>query len=500
MSAEPGTDSRLKSSWSTVLSVVLGLFVASAFLSVNVFPVVGSDAMLYIEHSRDLFSGGLVEHGYRQVGYPVFLALTRFVANVTNAEPLLATVVVQRAMLLLVVYLAWRYWRWWSLFLIVVLVASDTLALSNYVLTESVAASLAILLVFPTVTFLQRLGREDFTRNLAWLGVLIVALVVGLYLLRFTFAVFAAVPLVLAIVGWRTPRRWLTFGMLGVTVVTIGVLALATSIENEAEHGEFFPSVEGDPVRYYFAWQQVFKVPPDVTLTDELLEFWDLGQVHHFTTEIRALKLSPREKKAAYDAEITAMFEAAGRSELGTQVDSLLYSLRGGRINDLRLDLIAAARREDVDSHIYLSGFARHWGKQTFANIYNDGQLAEVLITDPIGIPAPVASTSRLIAWLLPIGLLVMVVGLFVRSTRPLSAMGQLVVIAFAIGVGAIRADNFRFVWPTSAFGIAIATGVLATLAVEFRARQARSSVDSLQDDESKDGESLTQKRDIVDP
>jgi uncharacterized membrane protein len=69
-----------------------------------------------------------------------------------------------------------------------------------------------------------------------------------------------------------------------------------------------------------------------------------------------------------------------------------------------------------------------------------------------------------MIAVLLPLGLIFMVIGLTRGHTRWISVAGLLVVAAFAFGMGIIRADNLRFLLPTSGFGIAVGTAVLAQL------------------------------------
>ena len=445
------------------LAVVLGLVALSAFLSVNIFPIVGNDSVLYLDHSQNLSGGGWVEYGYRQFGYPLVLAVNRFFANALNADALLSMAMLQRLLLAAGAVLAWRFWRWWSLPLIAFLVSAETLAHANFILTESLAMPLAVLLVFPTILCIEILQRDEDgseRRRLMVYGAIVAAGVLVMYSLRFTFAVFAAIPLVLAIQAWRTPHRRLMLWVLGLSVSVIAVIGVLTSLENQREHGVLTPTASGNAVRYYFAWQQVFEVHPENPHDDDLARFYDRGQVHDFSRGVQA------QDDAAYDAEIEAMLEAAGIPVFGSKVQSFWYSLIGGRLDDLEpaVQRTIDAQRLEVDPLIYLNQYAMRQGRERFVNEYNDGMPVGAVITDPVGMPSPLPSARDLASWMVPISLVVMAIGLAFPSTRPLSAIGLIVVLAFALGVGWLRADNFRFLITTSAFSIAAGSGVLAAL------------------------------------
>ena len=479
---------------------LLVLLIASFVLSVNTFPVMTNDSVFYLEHSHDLLGGGLVENGYRQVGYPFTLAVIRTVSGFLGAEPLLAAAVLQRVLLIVAGYLSWRSWRWWSLPILVFFVAAETLAFTGFLLTESLAMSLAVILVFPTVRFVELMQKRTSLdkRRAIWLGGVIVAFVVGLFSFRFTYAVFGAVPLTLAVAGWRTPYRRITTSMLGVTVMLMGVFTLVTSLENRAEHDVFAPSVRGEAVRYYFAWQQVFTVRPENRIEPDLDGFYNGGFVHQFNRDVDAMALSPSGEQAAYNAEIEAMLEAAGIPPTRSKLESSLFALQGGRLHDLHdaVDAVVASRRSDVEDLIYLNQFAMRRGPEEFVEEYNGGQLVEAVITDPIGVVAPVPSTRSLLGFMLPAAIGLMLLGLAVRRTRALATVGLLVVVAFALGLGWIWADNLRFLMPTSAFGLAIASGVLV-LFVHGRSRSIREAVDH---DEGEYGELVSHDGETVDP
>jgi hypothetical protein len=450
------------------LGVLLVLFVALAFLRVNMFPVVTNDSVLYLEHSFDIGGGGWVEYGYRQLGYPLFLATARALGGVFGAEPLLTAAVLQRALLVLAAFLAWRFWRWWSLPVIGFVVAGQTLAYTNFLLLEGLALPLSLLLVFPTIRFLQVLGREESAtqrRRAVGYGATVVLLVLILFSLRFTFAVFAAVPLVLALAGWRTRYRRMAISMLGATVALMGLFVALMSIENLAEYDRFAANVRGEPVEYYYAWQQVFTLHPENRNDPSLQNFYDEDFVHDFIREVDAMGWSPEERKAAFDDEIAEMLEAAGIASGLSRAESSLHALIGGRLHDTGGVIRDVAASRDFDTAlVYLNEFAQRRGQEAFVEEYNEGRDAGALLTNSLRVPLPAPSTKAMIAVLLPLGLIFMVIGLTRGHTRWISVAGLLVVAAFAFGMGIIRADNLRFLLPTSGFGIAVGTAVLAQL------------------------------------
>lgn len=333
---------------------------------------------------------------------------------------------------------------------------------------------LALLLVLLVTSYLDLVDSEasdlGHARNL---GILIVVTVLALFALRFTYAVFVVVPLLLAIKSWRTPQRAIGGWMLSITVVMMGVVAIGASVENRAEFDEFSPSARGQPVRYYFAWQQVFVIHSENAQDPALASFYDGGVVHDFSREVDRLELSPSGKKTLYDAEIEAMFDAAGLSATRVRAATFVNALAGGRLNDIApsIEAVIDSRRTDLDWIVYRNGFAVRNGQIAFVDRYNDGQMVEALVTNPVGKPLTWPSSHTLIAILLPLAVVAMAISLFTRH-RTLGAIGLLVVVSFAFGMGWLFADNFRFLFPTSVFGIAIGTALVATAADNHRAKR----------------------------
>ncbi|HEX9977523.1 MAG TPA: hypothetical protein VGB41_02745, partial [Acidimicrobiia bacterium] len=73
-----------------VVAVVLG----SRLLSVGLIPTVTTDSLTYLKYSNDLTGNGFVLLGYRQFGYPLFLALVDLLGRGFGIEPLILTVAI----------------------------------------------------------------------------------------------------------------------------------------------------------------------------------------------------------------------------------------------------------------------------------------------------------------------------------------------------------------------------------------------------------------------
>ena len=457
---------------------MLGLVILASLLSVNVFPAITNDSVVYIEHSRDLLGGGLVVDGFRQVGYPAFLGAIRGIADFVGAEPLLATAVVQRLLLVLAGVLAFRAWRWWSLPLLVFLFAPATIAYTNFLLTEALAFSLAVLLVLPTVAYLRAIRdqpHETLSRRLLLWGGLATLGALYLFTVRFTFAVFGAIPLVLAMAGWKSRHRKLGLGLLASYVLLAGTFTLALALENRGELGVATPSATGDHAEYYYAWLQVFREEPENRTDPELAEYYDDGVVYDFERQLTADDVPYRERNDQFEDEISAMLSAAGVSEQLSKVESMAWSLLGGRIHDVAGGLhgIVHSTSSDVDESIYLNSLALQNGPQAFADRYNDGRRPQAIITDPLGVRFPVPDGQSLTMLLVPLSVTTMIIGLRYTDSRWTATTGILVVLATAIGMGWIRADNFRFLLVSSAFAIAVATSLLPQLWPRWREKTA---------------------------
>jgi hypothetical protein len=450
------------------------IVVAVSVLSLNTFPVATSDSLFYLDYSRSFDTYGLVTLGYRQFGYPLFLATVRGAAGVVGVEPMLAVAIIQRALLLTACVLAWVHWRWWSLAFIALMVTSETLVYSNLMLTEGLALPLGALIVFPAIFCMSALrdgSYQEKTSSVLMWTVVVSMMALALFSLRFPFVVFGAVPLALLIAAWGTSLRRKVAVIFGGFVLCGAVFTLVMSVENDRDFRVFAPSANGATARYYYAWLQVFRVHPKNQTNPALAEFYNEGRLRDYITSVQEADTTHEEKWALYDQRTDAMLEAADMSIMGSRLSSMMWSLAGGRIDDIGTALvqIIPATRDGIERAMYFNGYYQENGAAALETRYNEGQRAEAVITDAIGRPLPSPGTRWVLAILLPTSLIVMVAGLWRPAIRLLAATGLTVVFAQAIGMGWIRTDNLRFLLPGSVFGVAVGTAVLCQLVASRR-------------------------------
>lgn len=456
---------------------VASIIILSTVASVNTFPVVTNDSLVYLGHSSNLSTYGLVSNGYRQFGYPVALTLSRAAADLLTIEPLLFTSLAQRAILLAGIVLSVIMWKWTSAALLVFLLSASTLAYPDLILTEGLSVPLAVLLAIVFLGFAaKRTGWEESGRWRLWASSgTVVLLAIWLFAIRFPFAVFGLVPACVALISWKSTFRLPALCLLALYIVAAGSLTLALSIENADEYGVFFPTVRGERSAYWATWSLVFTVDAENRDDPALASFFDDGNPYEFMGKVDNSGIPYTEQRAVYRAAIDDLLAAADISPGWSQVQSFLWSLRGGRLDDLAgiTDRIAASSRHNVDGIIHSNRFSREHGVEAFSERFNNGQEPEAMLTSAAAPRLPLPDGQQTLSLLLPVGLLVLLVAAIQRGTRIESSVGLLVVLGYAAAIGIIRADNYRFLITTSAFGLVMATGVGYRLLHMLRVRRA---------------------------
>jgi hypothetical protein len=461
------------------LAVVLGLIALPTVLSVNLFPVITEDSLTYLGYADNLGDSGFVVAGYRQFGYPLFLAFGERLGRLVTIEPLLFTVALQRMLVVLgLIYAVWVF-RWWSIPILVFAMTQAMIAYTNLVLTEGLSIPLALILGTATAHFfrLRFSSRGESPRLLPVVlvgGVGLTAL--GLLAIRFPYAVFGVCPLVVALGARDTTisrPAWAVFGSyVLIAIVTLGLI----SSENQREFAQFSPNTNGARTEYWAAWKLVFEQHPENALDPSLSEFYDGGNPYVFINGIDDMDLSYDEEASIYEEAISDLLAVAGIEEWGSRFESFAWALRSGRNDDVEgtIEAILNSDRMTVDQAIHVNSYSRENGAQAFADQVNGGDLPEAVITDPLGLRMPLPPARDLAAILLPVSLAAQLWGLAHRNTRLLGLAGLSAVIAYAGLIGYIRADNFRFMTTITVFAVTVATGVIALRAADRSARSRR--------------------------
>jgi hypothetical protein len=458
-----------------ILVVVGGLTIVSTLLSVNTAPSITNDSLVYLDHSYDLATYGFVNFGYRQVGYPIALAILRTVADWLTIETLLFTAMVQVSLLFLVVGLVALKWSWRGVLLIVALIAVNTRTFPNFILTEGLAMPLAALLALALLEFVSSLdGAEQGRQRRLWIfGATVTLLSILLLSIRYPFAVFGLAPLGVLWASWRTTFRKQAAILFGFYLVMAGALTWALSAENADEYGVFFPTVRGERSAYWATWSIVFTAYPENAEDPELADFYDEGNPYQFIQEVEDSAISYAEQRQIFDDASADLLAAAGLSARRSQLESFLWALRGGRLDDIgwRIDQFAAATRHNIDEAMHANRVSRREGIPAFSESYNQGTIPEAVITSEGALRLPLPDGRKPVAILLPIALVVMAVGIFRPNARVAATVGLLSVVMYAAAMGMVRADNYRFLVTTSVFGLVLATGVGVEMARNWSGR-----------------------------
>jgi hypothetical protein len=461
------------------LAVVLGSIALPALWSVNLFPVITEDSLTYLEYADNLGDSGFVVAGYRQFGYPLFLAIGEQLGRLLTIEPLLFTVAVQRALLVLgLVYAIWVF-RWWSIPILGFALTGAMIAYTNLMLTEGLSIPLALILGTATAHFfrLRFSPRGESPRLLPVVLLVVVGLTAfGLLTIRFPYAVFGVCPLVVAVAARDTTvsrPAWAVFGSYALlAIVTLGL----TSFENQREFAQLSPSTNGARTEYWAAWKLVFEHHPENAIDPSLSQFYDQGDPYAFIHGVDAMDLPYQEEASIYEEAMSDLLAGAGIGEWSSRFESFAWALRGGRIDDIEgtIEAILNSDRMKVDQAIHMNSYSRENGAQALADRFNRGALPEAVITAPLGLRMPLPAARVLAAILLPVSLAAHIWGLAHRYTRLLGLAGLSAVIAYAGLIGYIRADNFRFMTTIIVFAVTIATGVIALRAADRSARSQR--------------------------
>jgi hypothetical protein len=455
--------------WPRVVAFV-ALAVAIGFaLSVNLFPNINNDGVEYIAFSQRLGDTGLVHLGYRQFGYPLFLAIGRIVSGLLGVEPLLAASFGQRLLLAIAAGYAVWLWRWRALPLLFLVVTPSLLAYTNLILTEGLTVPLALLLACVTahhfrVTARPLQGRDGRAGAMpqahtaavtAWVAV---AITLALLAIRFPFAVFAVVP---AAIWWRARREKADSrayaAAFAVYLLGAALLAFGLTSENRAEMGVATPSARGERAMYWSAWHLVFTLHPENRVDPSLADFYDDGSPYFRIWEIEDEHRSYPDQAAILESSAQELLSAAGLSLPRERFFSLLGALRGGRLDDVRprVEAILDTDASNVDEVIHADDVSRREGWDVFNDRYNRGSKPQAVITSPLFPSPPLPHVSDTLRLLLPAALLGSVLLSLRKRQALLGSVFLVPPLAYAAALAWLLADNGRFLMTTSTYAVA---------------------------------------------
>lgn len=405
--------------------VFVGVLLASAVVVVDA--VVTYDSGEYLAHSRDLTGLGLVQLGYRQVGYPLVLWFGRVVASPFGGDGLQVVALLQRLLLVAAATYGALVLRWFAVPLLALALLPGSFVYTNLILTEGVGLGLAVLFAVVLVHALQRLRtdrRDSVTFGLFAAGV---ALLCVLAVIRFHLIVLTPAVAVVFFAMYRDPgtagrRPMVAVGAAG--ILLLGGFLIGATVENAREYDIARPSVRGEGPTYWATWRIVFTIT-DPHLASQLPDLYADGEEYALIVETR--HLPPEEERRRLSEATTTLRDASALSITEHRIRSMWGTLRGGRFDDIAFLVsgIASAR---------------------------------------ISALASLPSAGTILSVLLPACLVCFTFGLAVREVRPVSLAGLIPLLGLMLGTGYLMLDNVRFLIVPAVAIVALGCGCAQAL------------------------------------
>ncbi|MCL1594893.1 MAG: hypothetical protein M3132_11145 [Actinomycetia bacterium] len=465
------------------MALAFGVVAAALVIAVDIFPIITNDSLAYIGHSNSLVTTGFIQIGYRQFGYPFFLASVDTMASLVHLEPLLATVLLQRLVYLSAVAFAVWLWRWRAIPLVVLAIVPSLLTYTNFILTEGIAIGLVAWYAV-LVALVVRLGSSSsdgvpgYPRiSLRAAGILASLVYVLLALIRFQYALLIIGVLGVWYVMYRAGGKVRTASIVtSVSVVLLLSLFFgAVTLENGRELGAFSPSARGERSRFWATWQVAFTLNPENRSNVVLAQFYGDGSPYTFMGSVDSLP-SYADQQHAYAEAMEGVIDGMNTTWATQRLASAIGVLEGGRIDDVRSMVQAAsqAQFDSIEESMFRARPIREEGIGYFIDRYNDGKRVQPLILSPLAPLRTFPYFVSILRWMLLSAIGVLLVGLFVRLSRLLAWIGILTLLSTVAVFGYLLMDNVRFILVPLLFVLFAATGVGDILWRQYRSRRIR--------------------------
>jgi hypothetical protein len=438
----------------------IGMVFLSAFLAVDIFPVITNDSLAYLGHSDSLRDTGAIQFGYRQIGYPAFLAVVDRIATLFRMEPLLITVLIQRFIYLGALLFTLKLWKWRALPLVFLGLLPSLLVYTNLLLTEGLAIGLALWYAILLAWLIQigmgmrkeRLTQKIEVEKATFILLGLAAVFLALVTVRFHFiTLFLGLIVVLYVFSSNGhPLKKVTWVVGCVTVTLLLSFLLVAAKENFDEYGDFSPSVRGERSQFWSTWQVTFGLTTENRGNLEIEDLFANGNPYEVMGRIDAIA-TYSEQKEVYGEEMTRLIDSSGTTWLAERTKSFLGAIQGGRIDDVRSIVVAASvsNFENIEKAMYRAVPIKNEGPQYFFERYNEGRRVFPVIVSPL---APFRSLPYFIGvfkWAMVLSILIQIYGLKDKRSRVVSLIGLITSLSAATLFGYFLMDNVRFVLPT---------------------------------------------------
>jgi hypothetical protein len=446
--------------------IALGIFailtVTYSILRVNWMPAITPDGLNYLNHSNNLLEIGFVQQGYRQFGYPTWLAFVDTISVIGSVEPLGLTVVLQRLLLIASAGVAVWVLRAWSVPIVFILLAPSTIAFSNFILMETISIPIA---VFGAIACVALLQNDRLERSGLWMVTAAVAGAV-LPMIRLHYVVISVGIVVAILAAGRAQKISRRSAVLSVSVLsmTLGLLVGALALENLDENDVFFPSVGAERNMFWATWENVV-VSHREEVARRLPDVFLDGDDYAFVRQMDGSGLSAGDQRAVYARVVDEIYVVTGVNKTVERLRSALGVMTGSRLDDtgaiLRF-LASPTPPTDFDLYIHQYGGVPGVDPGSIALRYNRGMAPTVVLAVADVLPAlPSPDLGVMMLYLIPVLLLVGTYLLRFDDARIMAGIAIGVILVYAAASFLFMMDNMRFLLPAYMFSIAVGLGAI---------------------------------------
>lgn len=446
------------SRWDQLARTAVSVLLVVRVVSVPIVPVVSNDSIGYLDRASAPLATGLVDQGWRQFGYPLFLDVAGDLGSLIGWDRLFAMAAVQRLVFALGIWLVWRTLRWWALPALLFVGSETIVGVTSLLITEGLIVGVATVFGACLVAAIRS---RDSRATGRWHAASLVSLLV-LVSLKLQFAALILPYLLITLVVYRGVARAVT---LALPVAFSAVLIVGMSFENANEVGRFEPVSERARASWYGAYQAVFTVHPANAEDPELARYYDDGDLYEFLHDLERREPEYSVRREVLNQRIHDMFDAAEMSPAAERLQSFIGAIGIGRTDDIKglVDLVRHADPGSAETTLSRNSFARSHGAQAVYESFNHGRRPSMVLAQParelVPLPRDVRARHMLIGWSIVISFVIHVASR--RGWWWVSGGMLIAMAAIAAALATSYMDNARFL-----YGSAMAGAVLAPQAV----------------------------------
>lgn len=356
---------------STIAYLVFGITIALLTISVDIHPFTPNDTAKYYELITSDKNIGLIEYGYQQNGYPIFLSTIDRIASIVGISPFLVGVLIQRLLSLAVVILSVRRSLILGIITAGILLTPKFLATTNILYPELICTpllGLAALLFWKSTE-----SKHRSTQVLSLITSLVMFLCCILVKLSFAWVAASLFPILLYKGNQYRFSQW---SVSLFYFLTFAIFSLCT-LENKREQNRAFPLVNTERSSYISLWYSIWSNNPESpSLKGENTPYNYIYSIERDHT------LSKREQNRILSNETQELAKASSKNTILLRSQHMIQAFFNIGYDDLK------AARKKIYSDTSLTGtknshlgnyYVKSNGIDNFLKSFNHGTIPQTI-------------------------------------------------------------------------------------------------------------------------